>query len=100
MKLLIMFNILCVPDCQTEALTKLSVIRPIRVESMLNYDHTVRRFDIQGILREVIRANFLIKNLCSRCMCSFQRHLNRKHACNLCHWLSKYLYPISNSGYK
>ncbi|WAR11280.1 hypothetical protein MAR_025460, partial [Mya arenaria] len=47
----------------SEARTKAFTLRPIRVRHVLNYDSNEQRFNIQGILREVIRANFVIKNL-------------------------------------
>ncbi|XP_052778286.1 uncharacterized protein LOC128215606 isoform X2 [Mya arenaria] len=47
----------------SEARTKAFALRPIRVRHVLNYDTSDQRFNIQGILREVIRANFAIKNL-------------------------------------
>jgi len=50
-------------------MAKIAAIRPIRIESMLNYNHEVERFNIQGILREVIKANFVIRDL-SGLLCS------------------------------
>ncbi|XP_045195284.2 uncharacterized protein LOC123550882 [Mercenaria mercenaria] len=48
---------------ETEAMTKQTAIIPIRRKHMLNYDPENRRFNIQGILREVLNANFAIKDL-------------------------------------
>ncbi|XP_045195289.2 uncharacterized protein LOC123550885 isoform X2 [Mercenaria mercenaria] len=48
---------------ETEAMTKQTAIIPIRRKHMLNYDQENRRFDIQGILREVLKVNFAIRDL-------------------------------------
>ncbi|WAR23912.1 hypothetical protein MAR_037581 [Mya arenaria] len=50
-------------DVGTEAKTKQFALKPIRDRHMLRYESDSRRFNIQGILREVITTNFVIKNL-------------------------------------
>ncbi|WAR23906.1 KLC-like protein, partial [Mya arenaria] len=50
-------------DVGTEAMTKQFALKPIRDRHMLRDESDSRRFNIQGILREVIRANFAIKNM-------------------------------------
>lgn len=50
-------------DTGTEAHTKVQVLRPIRIRSMLTYEKDTERFNIQGILREVIKTEFVIRNM-------------------------------------
>ncbi|XP_052802978.1 uncharacterized protein LOC128233371 isoform X1 [Mya arenaria] len=50
-------------DVGSEAMAKQFAIKPIRERHMLRHESDSHRFNIQGILREVIRANFVIKNL-------------------------------------
>ncbi|KAL4235350.1 hypothetical protein ACF0H5_006985 [Mactra antiquata] len=45
------------------ALTKHNALRPILSRHVLNYDSNVQRFNIQGILREIIKSEFVVKNL-------------------------------------
>ncbi|XP_060583625.1 uncharacterized protein LOC132739833 isoform X1 [Ruditapes philippinarum] len=48
---------------ESEAMAKQTAILPIRRRHMLNYDSENSRFNIQGILREVLKADFLIRDL-------------------------------------
>ncbi|XP_052804027.1 uncharacterized protein LOC128234079 isoform X2 [Mya arenaria] len=50
-------------DVGSEAMAKQFAIKPIRERHMLRHESDSHRFNIQGVLREVIRANFVIKNL-------------------------------------
>jgi hypothetical protein len=44
-------------------MAKQTAILPIRRRHMLNYDPENSRFNIQGILREVLKADFVIRDL-------------------------------------
>ena len=46
----------------TESETRVGVLRPIRIRNMLIHRYEDRRLDIQGILREVIKAEFVMRN--------------------------------------
>ncbi|KAL4232475.1 hypothetical protein ACF0H5_007167 [Mactra antiquata] len=48
---------------QSQAMVKHNILAPIRRRNILTYDAGTGRFNIQGILREVIKATFAIKDL-------------------------------------
>ncbi|XP_045214891.2 uncharacterized protein LOC123564985 [Mercenaria mercenaria] len=50
-------------DFESVAMAKQQVLRPILIRHVISYDSSSLRFNIQGILREVIQANFTIKDL-------------------------------------
>ncbi|XP_052238595.1 uncharacterized protein LOC127849884 [Dreissena polymorpha] len=52
-----------VSDYGSCAMAKWKAIRPIRIRHMLNFDADRKRFDIQGIIREIVKAEIVIKDL-------------------------------------
>ncbi|XP_060551974.1 uncharacterized protein LOC132713404 [Ruditapes philippinarum] len=50
-------------DFGSVAIAKQQGLKQILIRNVINYDTSSQRFNIQGILREVINANFVIKDL-------------------------------------